>query len=185
MANDIEVRRFFNRPGPEVVGELAQAWVWPDQREIFQPGRATMVFKIRMGEHEALAFWRADLVELYSHEYTMERWPDRRGPEIARLEPGEIIGYPYRGYLLPFIHTQEGKAENIFPRELRRVDKNGFPMAGKAALITQPSKIATLFGLTPVLNRARLKSDPTSPRGFIVLEEDLSGLEEAILRVNE
>lgn len=183
--NGIERAAFFGRQGEEVASSFSGYWSkHPDRREIF-PGSASV---IGLETPEGLRFFRLDEAVYYDDAYTKERWPNSRGPELASMEPGEVIGYKFHQTVLTFIKVgRVGDSSNIQLSSLTEVDKHGAPVLGGEAQI-RAGKVAQLLGLE---NQTRGQISPfhfRNTEGFLITvgnrqltEEEVRSIEEEIL----
>lgn len=140
------VQEFYGRSATEVCPQLAERWsvhqvVDTAGKPIINTGKGHLV-GLQVGSGVKLYIPR--LLEVYSHDYTMERWPNSHGPEIERMQPGEIVAYGFRGVVCIYIKTQG--AENIMVKALAGVDYQGKSLAGNEQLLTS-SKIAPTLGM--------------------------------------
>lgn len=140
------VQEFYGRPATEVAPELAERWsihqvVDTAGKPIIYEGQGRLV-GLQVGKGVKLYMPR--LVEVYSHDYTMGRWPKSRGLEIDRLQPGELVAYGFRGTVCVYIKTQG--AENIMVKALAEVDHQGKSLEGLDYLL-RASQIAPTLGL--------------------------------------
>lgn len=139
-----EIRLFFDRPGESVAASLANRWMkHPFRRaeEIFDGEDQIVGLQTNTG----VKYYLIEEVVLYSDRYTRERWPYSRGPEIAAMESGEVIGYRSQGgHVLTFIKTQG--AENIQLSALKEIDRLGDSLPENEGLLTS-SMVAPLLGL--------------------------------------
>lgn len=178
-----ETRRFFDRPGEIVAASLSKGWMkHPDRKQIHQ-GEAQIV---GLQTQSGIKYYTVEQVVLYPDEYTKERWPRSRGPEIAALESGEGIGYYAQGgHVLTFLKTQD--SENIQLDALREVDRRGDPLPGDEMLLTS-SKIAPEIGLRHKEHAQLAPFDFRDRRAFLIsagiripTDEELRRIEEDLL----
>src|SRR3989344_4257557 len=138
---DDSVKELFDRPGEQVAPDLAAHWMRHEDRKTIFDGEAQI---IGIQTSAGMQYFSIEEVILFSHDSTMKRWGNSRGPEIARLNSGGIICYDSRGRKLTFSKTQG--AENLMFSTLRQVDRLGAPLPGDENILTA-SKIATVAGL--------------------------------------
>lgn len=140
----IERAEFFGRPGDQVATDMSEGWVHhPDRQEVF-PGQAAI---IGLETGQGTRMFRLDHSIYYDDAYTKQRWPNSRGPELATMAPGEVIGYKFHQTVLTFIKVGPvGDSSNIQLSTLTEVDRQGAPVLGGESQL-KPGKIAELLGL--------------------------------------
>lgn len=181
-----KIVELFRKPLGEVAQNIAISYVWHEDRKKVLNGQGAIF--VLQTPTSARRF-RLEEAVLYSHEYTMSRWPNSRGPEIAVLNPGEIIGYQFHQYFLPFGKVGEiGSAANIQLSKFQEVDNYGEPMKTKEAEIGGVKlfryiglKDRSLAHLTPVDFRGKL-AFLVSAGARELSAEELKQLEEEILK---
>ena len=137
-----EIIHFLDRPGTEVIQDLAAHWMVHTRREDINEGQGKV---LGLQTDSIIRYFRIEEAVLFTHGYTMGRWKNSRAPEIQDLEPGEVIAYMSQGNnVLTFIKTQG--AENIMPSALQEIDRFGVPLADKDHVLGAAS-IAKLVGL--------------------------------------
>lgn len=139
-----EVRELFDRPADQVAVKFSAHFMWHEARkEVFEGTGMILGLETDSG----IRYFTVEQVVLYPDDYTRSRWPHSRSLEIAQMEPGEVIGYIFRGNrTLAFIKTQG--AENIMLDQLREVDRFGTPLRFGDEGLTTPTQIAPMIGLT-------------------------------------
>lgn len=182
-----EIKKLFGGPVDQVAANVADTWSWHENRKLLLPGIGQTLI-IRAGSTNRFYRWKYAIA--YSHEYTMQRWPNSRGPEIRDSETADIIGYPFHQYILPFVKIgAEGSAANLQIAEIREVDRFGDPIQGNEDEMTLKSaKISDLLGLR---DRGRAFIAPVDLKGNRALllaagtkqmsPEELKSIEEDIL----
>lgn len=180
-----EVGAFFDRPGEEVAGEFSAGWVrHPNRREVFDGQGSVLALETPL----RVRFFRVDSVIYYDDEYTKNRWPKSRGPEIASLEPGEAIGYAFHQSVLTFIKVGGiGSSSNIQLSNLKEIDRNGEPLMGRDSEIG-PAKVAQLLDLghqmraqLAIFNLRDTRAFLLSVGGRHLTPDEIRSLEEEIL----
>lgn len=176
---------FFGQEGDEVTKSISGSWArHPDRREILSGQAAIVGMETRNG----LRLFRLDEAFYYDDAYTKSRWPNSRGPELASMEPGEVIAYKFHQTVLTFIKVGErGSSANIQLSKLTEVDRTGAPLLGSEAQINA-GKVAQLLELEP---QTRAQITPFNFRnieGFLITTgsrtltpEDIARIEEELL----
>lgn len=179
---------FFGKPGEEVAASISGSWAkHPDRQETFQGSAAIIGLETPNG----LRFFRLDNAYYYNDEYTKKRWPNTRGPELASMQPGEVVGYQFHQTVLTFIKVGPvGDASNIQLAELTEVDKFGDPILGGEAKL-KAGKAAALLGLE---SQSRGQITPfhfRNTEGLLITagsrtlsSEEIARIEEEILRAD-
>ncbi len=177
------LRTFFDRPATEVAPEISDSWIEHDRRPIVSEGKGKILALVTQGG--TARFFRIKEVYTYTNEYTYDRWPNSRGPEIDSMQPGDLITYVSRASTLTFIKTRG--AENIQFSHLEEVNRFGDPVRNDNSELNA-SGVAKVTGLT---HKDRSHLEYLNFRGedaFILVpgsqtltEEDLKRIEEEIL----
>jgi hypothetical protein len=191
-----ERRNFFGRSGELVCAEFSSNWTKHDlygRRSESQSGTGKiLILETESGE----SYYVVESVVLYSDEYTRLSWPSNpartrrtgrlsRSEELASMESGEAIAYPFHAHLIPYIKTVG--AENIQIETLRSVDGLGQPLPGKENLLIT-SRIAPLLGLRKEqgYNKAYLTPvDFRGDRAFLLASGTVQLSEERRTRLDE
>lgn len=138
----------FNRPLEEVAADISTTWKrHSDRKTVIQGNGEGKIFVLRVGTTNR--FYRLEEVIAYTHDYTIERWPKSRGPEIARLKTADVIGYQFHQSVLPFIKVEGfGSAANLQFSHLRELDRFGEPLHGDEDEVSlKPAKLSSSIGL--------------------------------------
>lgn len=178
-----EISAFFNRPADEVAAEFASHWFNHENRSEIHEGQAKILgIRTLTG---FTRFFRITEVVLYGDQYTKDRWPNSRSPEIDSLQSGDLITYVSRAATLTFIKTR--RSENIQFSSLEEMDRFGDPIRTKESVLIA-SDVARIAGLG---HRDRSKLIPFNFRGeraFLLTlgarelsDEELQRLENEIL----
>lgn len=140
-----EAERLFSQPLEEVAPQMATSYLCHEDRENPMAGNgAIFVLQTPVGMRR----FRLEEAILYSHDYTMKRWPGSRGPEIARLNPAVIIGYSFHTHILPFGKVGAiGSAANIQLSRFLEVNSRGEPLQGKDAVFGGVKLFREFIGL--------------------------------------
>ncbi len=139
-----DIRNLFVGSAGEAASKVAATWSWHEDRKNIMPGEGQTLI-VRAGSVNRLFI--LEHVIAYSHEYTMQRWPKSRGPEIASMDTAEVVGYSFHSYTLPFVKVGEiGSAANIQLATLRGLNIYGEPLMGDEA-ITKSAKLSEMIGL--------------------------------------
>lgn len=188
---EAELRGLFGGRPKEVAPKVAKFWrPDPENKKLILPGTDPGQFLI-MQVGSVNRFFEWDLAVAYSHEYTMNRWKNSRGPEIAELNTADVIAFPFHTHMLTFVKVGDlGSAANLQIASLREVDRYGNPILGEENEVHPTSaKITALLGLG---NRGRAYLTPVDLKGRRALllttgarklnPEELLRLEESILK---
>lgn len=139
-----EVEVFFSRNLDAVAKDLARTWVPHENRRETHEGKGR-VFALDLGGMQR--FYVLDAAITYTSEYTKSRWPKSRALEIEESPVGDIIGYSFHQYRLPFIKVGgNGSAANIQLANLKEVDRFGTPLSGDDSEIGG-AKLSQIIGL--------------------------------------
>ncbi len=180
-----EARAFFDRPGEVVAGGFAAGWVrHTDRKEVFE-GQASI---LALATPSRTRLFRVDHVIYYDDEYTKNRYPNSRGPELASLDPGEAIGYAFHQSVLTFIKVGgAGSAANIQLSHLTEIDRNGEPLRERDSEITS-AKVAQLLDFGHEMRAQLTTFNFRGTRAFLLsvggrqlTEEEIRAIEEEIL----
>lgn len=181
-----EIISIFNRPGEVVCSEFSRTWSRHQNRqEVFEGQAAVLGVQTPLG----VGYYKVEGVILYDDEYTRGRWPRSRGPEIAALNPGDVIGYSFHRSILTFVKTQG--AENIMLSLIQEINRFGDPTPGEDALVSA-GKIGWLIGLGHREHAYLAPFDFRGRRAFLLSvggselsEAELRRIEEEILLPDE
>jgi hypothetical protein len=142
---NLETSEYFNRPATEVADKFAMRWTIHSESKTQKPevheGSGQLI-ALQNGNSVKLYIPRS--VEVYSHDYTMGRWPNSRGVMINTMTPGDIVAFTFRASTLLFIKTQG--AENIALQILSPADHNGRAVDDPKDTLTA-AKIAPVLGM--------------------------------------
>lgn len=180
-----EAKAFFDRPGEEIAGEFSAGWMRHQNRiETFE-GRGSV---LALDTADGTRLFRVDGVIYYDDQYTKDRWPKSRGPEIATLASGEVIGYAFHQSVLTFIKVGgAGSSANIQLNNLTEVDRQGEPRRGRDAQIG-PARVAQILGLEHQMRAQISAFNFRGRRAFLISAgnrqlsaEEIRSIEEEIL----
>ncbi len=139
-----KVREIFKQPIETVAQGIATASVWHKDRKKVLPGSGA-IFALQT--ETGMRRFRLEEAILYDHDYTMQRWPNTRGPQIAGLEPATIIAYQFHQYALLFAKFGDfGSAANIQLDKFAEVNGRGESLQSEKANIGG-AKLSQLVGL--------------------------------------
>lgn len=181
-----EVEVFFDRPEEVVAEDTAASWVRHEDRKKVSSGHGR-IFALQTLSGSRLLY-RLESAVVYGSDYTKQRWPHSRGPEIEQLRPGDVIGYTFHQYTLPFTKIGgSNSAANMQFSKLREIDKSGEPIPGDEAEIgggELSKKIGLHHGGLAFLTPFNFRGD----RAFLLAvgarqfsQEELKRIEEEIL----
>ncbi len=150
-----EARILFKRPPQEAAPMLASFWRVENDKTIHNGSKTPLLIGVHNPNSDLdprfqRPLWLVRELATYSHESTMSRWKNTRGPEIDRLNPSQVICYNSRGTYLSFIKT-EG-AGNLWISSLQAVDRLGDPLLGDEHIL-KPGQASQALGLEPTPER--------------------------------
>ena len=183
LGGEEATRAFFDRPAEEVAAEISTFWMNHENRSEVHQGQGKILAIVTPFGTRRL--FRISQVYVYSNEYTFNRWPSSRAPEIDSMQPGELISYVSRSATLTFIKTRG--AENIQLDHLWEEDKYGDPLRNPDSELGS-SGVAKVAGLGHK-DRSHLELlNLREEQGFLLIhgsqmlsEEELRRIEAEIL----
>lgn len=133
---ELETRRFFERPADIVVSELSARVYEKDGDQVqISDGQAKI---IQVDTPEGAKNYRITSAEAYFAREATRIWKGRRSAEINALAPGEAITYRSRSGELTFIKTVG--ADNILLRGLEDTESG--------QRLNNPTEVSQALGLT-------------------------------------
>lgn len=123
----------FDRIAQFVAADISASWINQEDPKTPRTGKAR-IFVIE--EEQARRLFLLQMAVVYESDYTLARWPRTRGPQIASMQPGEMVGYKFHQSVLPFIKVEpSGSAANLHLSEFQELDLNGNPIEGSKGIV--------------------------------------------------